>query len=59
MKFFFDPLTELEVNEIKDKIERGIPVELREDYLKYLNGVKLTTQRKRRIEDKIKEILDE
>jgi RNA polymerase sigma factor (sigma-70 family) len=59
MKFYFDPLTELEVNEVKDRIERGIPLELREDYLKYLNGVKLTTQRKRKVEDKIREILDE
>lgn len=45
------------VKEAKEKINSALPVEMRFDYLKMLDGVKVSSDRRIEIEEKIREIL--
>lgn len=49
---------ELINKEIFDKIDRELPAHLREDYLKTLNDISITKQRKAKLIDSIKRILE-
>ena len=54
-----NPLHEIEINEIKDLIDQSLPVDMRSDYLKWINNVSIPTNRKKRLEEKIWEIINE
>jgi len=45
--------------EIFDKIDKELPANLREDYLKTLNNISITKQRREKLFDAIKRILDD
>ena len=58
MKGFFDIENKTADREIVDIIDRKLPVDYRLDYLRLMNGLRLTKVRKDKLVVKIKEILD-
>jgi RNA polymerase sigma factor (sigma-70 family) len=53
----YDLESEIINKEIFDKIDEELPASLREDYLKILNNISITKQRKEKLFDTIKRIL--
>lgn len=58
MHIYNDPLLEVEHNEIFSIINQNLPIDLRADYLKMIEGIYISQKRKKLIEEKILEILD-
>ena len=57
MRIENSPIEDIYVAEIQDLIDQSLAPELREDYLKYKNGVTLPIARKRNIERAILSII--
>jgi hypothetical protein len=51
-----DPLLLIELDEIKALIDEFLPLNLREDYLRLLDGLDIPSQRRKKVEEVIQEI---
>ena len=57
--FLYQPIDQVEINEFIELVDKAIPAELRDDYIKFLNNITINYNKKQKILSIIKGIINE